>query len=180
MVVKSIALPHCRGEEGKVRHRVEHVLNKDQIKHIKRAGKWPQGFSDDAAQHAIPSTAAASFSAAETAESTAEHEIAADSGITQQQQQQQQPREASNAKSADTAVAANGAHATAAAGAQDECSDSNGEYEDSDSDSMDDLFVNTNRVAMMNLRTDYNSAESDEEDDDDADDAAAAAVNEQP
>jgi hypothetical protein len=167
-----------RGEEGKVRHRVEHVLNKDQIKHIKRAGKWPQGFSDDAAQHAMPSAADASSPTAETAQTTAEHDIVADSADTPHQQQQRQPREAVSAHDASTAAAANGKHA-AAAGAQNECSDSDGEHEDSDTDSMDDLFVNTNRVAMMNLRTDYNSAESDdEEEDDDADDDDAGDVDE--
>jgi hypothetical protein len=182
MVVTFVLLLQCRGEEGKVRHRVEHVLNKDQIKHIKRAGKWPQGFSDDAVQHAIPNAADAGLSAAETAQTTAEHEAAAESAGTSQQQQQQQPRAAVSAHGANTSATANGDHAAAAAGTQNECSDSDGEYEDSDTDSMDDLFVNTNRVAMMNLRTDYNSAESDEDEDDDAGDVdeTAAAEQQQP
>ncbi|CAM9377175.1 unnamed protein product [Choristocarpus tenellus] len=33
------------GEAGKVRHRVEHILNKDQVKHLKKVGLWPEAFA---------------------------------------------------------------------------------------------------------------------------------------
>ncbi|CAM9557107.1 unnamed protein product, partial [Chrysoparadoxa australica] len=32
---------NSKGEEGKVRHMTEHILNQDQIKHLKALGKWP-------------------------------------------------------------------------------------------------------------------------------------------
>lgn len=136
-----------------VRHRVEHILNKDQIKHLKKRDLWPgpeafggvmaatgpgTGTPRDGWGEAIPVR-----NDSDTREGVANVQAvdAAGKGVT---------------------VTGLDGGVVEVAGEEEEEEGEEGE------DDMSDLFVNNNRAAMMQLRTDHEDEEDSDDDDSDS------------
>ena len=157
-----------------MRHRVEHILSKDHIKHLKTRGLWPAAFGEAApTARSVPGSltegcrddASASASRREGHASAGSGENGA--GVTAK---------------AGTIDAADGFDAVdpgvseslerrQKAVEDEEGQDTGEEGEEEEEDDMSDLFVNNNRTAMMRLRIDHGDDEEDSElDSEDEDD----------
>ncbi|CAM9497649.1 unnamed protein product [Pylaiella littoralis] len=158
------------GEAGKVRHRVEHILNKDQIKHLKKRHLWP---ADDA----FGGTLFAAGQGSGTSRDGSGGAMAGEGGGGS--------TDSRGGDAAASEVAECGAGKGRAAGAEEVVNGDAGggrteekgtggeeqeeeEEEEEEEDDMSDLFVNNNRVAMMQLRTDQEDDEEDSDSDSDS------------
>eukprot|EP00903_Cladosiphon_okamuranus_P020028 g18396.t1 len=151
------------GEAGKVRHRVEHILNKDQIKHLKKRGLWP---GDGAFGGALPAAGPGSGTPRESWGDA----IAAKGDDSGSGGDGADGRKGSGGEAASRAgglAGSDGAHGGGETGPGVE-SGMGGEEEEEEED-MSDLFVNNNRVAMMQLRIDHEDDEEDSNSDSDSD-----------
>lgn len=152
-----------------MRHRVEHILNKEQIKHLKKRGLWPE---PDAFGGALPLAGPGSGNPREGWGDA----IAGSS--TDDERKGVAAAKAVDSEGSGVSVAAVTAGVSAfcigadkgAGGEGAGVEGDGGEEEEEEEDDMSDLFVNNNRAAMMQLRTDHEDEEesdSDSEDDDD-------------
>lgn len=151
-----------------VRHRVEHILNKEQIKHLKKRGLWPE-------LNAFGGALLPGGPGSSTPRETWGDAIA--DGNPDDERKGVAPAEVVGDRGDEASVAAVSAGVSACCIGADKGAvgegtglegDGGEEEEEEEEDDMSDLFVNNNRAAMMQLRTDHeDEEESDSEDDDD-------------
>eukprot|EP00752_Nemacystus_decipiens_P010535 g9381.t1 len=157
------------GEAGKVRHRVEHILNKDQIKHLKKRGLWP---GDDAFGGALSAAGPGSGNPREgwgdaiAAKGNCDGSGAdggkgagCDAGKAK----------AGAAPEASSDVVGSDDRVGGAGGVKHGADEDEEEEEEEEEEDMSDLFVNNNRVAMMQLRIDHEDDDEDSDTDSDSD-----------
>ena len=153
-----------------VRYRVEHILNKEQIKHLKKRGLWPE---PDAFGGALPlagpgsgnpregwGDAIAGGNPDDETKGVAPSTVVADEG-----------------NGVSVAAVAAGVSACCIGVDKGAVGDGGGieggggeeEEEEEEEDDMSDLFVNNNRAAMMQLRTDHEDEEESNSEDEDED-----------
>ncbi|CAN0053103.1 unnamed protein product [Ectocarpus fasciculatus] len=170
------------GETGKVRHRVEHILNKDQIKHLKKQELWP---ADDAFGGARLAAGAGSSCPRDgwgdaVAGGGGSSDDGGGKGMGAAAIEGKSDGGGEVAAAATTAekdvgsgvkVGADGAAGEIMSGAVrgEEGGDEEEEEEEEEEDDMSDLFVNNNRAAMMQLRVDHEDDEEDSDSDSDSD-----------
>ncbi|CAM9477699.1 unnamed protein product [Ectocarpus sp. 4 AP-2014] len=167
------------GETGKVRHRVEHILNKDQIKHLKKRELWP---ADDAFGGALLAAGAGSSGPRDGwGGAVADGGGSSDSGGGKEMGAaaieetgncggEVAAAAATAKKEAGSGVKVGGDGAgevPSGAGRGEQEGDEDEEEEEEEEDDMSDLFVNNNRAAMMQLRVDHEDDEEDSDSDSD-------------
>ncbi|CAM9432063.1 unnamed protein product [Scytosiphon promiscuus] len=165
------------GEAGKVRHRVEHILNKDQVKHLKKQGLWP---ADDAFGGSLSSAGVGSGNPREGWGNATDTAAGVSGGGTGGGRgggtalggdtDGDEPKKAA-ATGAEDAVGDGAGGGLAGKGSGEEGAgaepEEEEEGEEEEEDDMSDLFVNNNRAAMMQLRTDHEDDEEDSDSDSD-------------
>lgn len=130
---------------------MEHILNKDQIKHLKKQGLWPGA---EAFGGVLPAAGPGSGTPREGwGEAIPVRNNAEDKeGVVRAEA---------------VGVAGKGGLAEGGEGAGEE--DEEDAYEEEEEDDMSDLFVNNNRAAMMQLRTDHEDEQDSDDDDEESD-----------
>lgn len=152
---------------------MEHILNKDQIKHIKKRGLWPDAkafggcasVSEPNSRDSQPDETNSELKSGDKIDETECSTSSRKAGdvtknaIPSDQHGDIKGNESPRGMVGNTVSKRGGTHS----------GDQEGLCIDSDEDDMSDLFVNNNRVAMMELRTDHDDedSESDESDGDD-------------
>ncbi|EKU20680.1 rna binding protein, partial [Nannochloropsis gaditana CCMP526] len=135
------------GEKGKVKFMVEHILYKEQVKHLKDQGMWPVVFSEPAEQ-----------GPAHKGEGRSELEHGANQRVEpegggQEKCQNGNPTRERVGREGDGNVSA----------FQVEDGDSTGSQYESDEEDYSDLHVNTNRLAKAHLYVDDDEEEEEAE-----------------
>lgn len=140
------------GEKGKVKFMVEHILYKEQVKHLKEVGLWPADFADAAVVEGL-------------------REGGKDKGEKEKRQDGR-----GEARSSATAASATVGDVVAgsAAGEDGEEEDEDSEYESEEDYS--DLHVNTNRLAKAHLYVDGDEDEDDDDNEEDEDEDEGEAL----
>ncbi|CBJ25456.1 conserved unknown protein [Ectocarpus siliculosus] len=165
------------GETGKVRHRVEHILNKDQIKHLKKRELWP---ADDAFGGALLAAGAGSSGPRDGwGDAVADGGGSSDSGGSKgmgaaaiEEKGNGGGEVAATAATAEKEVGSgvkvggDGAGEVPSGAGRGE-QEGDEDEEEEEEDDMSDLFVNNNRAAMMRLRVDHEDDEEDSDSDSD-------------
>lgn len=173
---------------AQVRHRVEHILNKDQIKHLKKRNLWPgaeafgapppdsgpgsgnprQNWGDAIVDLNNPSSDDPNKGGGDglkCGSSTGGGDSGSASGVAKVAGEGKGKEGA--LRDADRGVRGAG---TGETGGQEVGEEEEGEWEEEEEEEdMSDLFVNNNRAAMMQLRTDHDDDEEDSDDEDDED-----------
>ncbi|CAM9218303.1 unnamed protein product [Phaeothamnion confervicola] len=144
------------GERGKVRHRVEHILTRDQIRHLRVSGKWPPGFED---ADGAAATAAPGPSAADEDDGSGGDSDGDDDGDGENVAAMAMVVKAGAAKAAAGGGASSGAATDGAAGEAGEAEREGEEEEEEEEEESDAdealnsiLGPNRNRLAMLQLR----------------------------
>jgi len=134
------------GEKGKVKFMVEHILYKEQVKHLKEAGLWPAAFAD-----------------AVVVEGPGEG--GKEEGVEEEEEEKQDggQRGARAAAANVQKKAGRIAGSTRGEGEGGEDEDEESDYESEEED-YSDLHVNTNRLAKAHLYVDDDEDEDESED----------------
>ena len=152
---------------------MEHILNKDQIKHLKKRGLWP---GDDAFGGALPAAGPGSGNPREgwgdaiaakgnnsgDGGTNGEKGAGCDTGIAGAVAAPEASRVGDSAGSDGGVGGPGGDGGRVEHGAGEE-------EEEEEEEDMSDLFVNNNRVAMMQLRIDHEDDDEDSDSDSDSD-----------
>ncbi|CAM9697192.1 unnamed protein product [Discosporangium mesarthrocarpum] len=146
------------GEVGKVRHRVEHILNKDQVKHLKKEGLWPEEFSSAAPGGPVNLQRRGCSTKGGVGVSD-ESCLAQGLGGT---------GAGGGSDGGRKGVMTAGGGENHAGKPEEACKGGSedierGEWESGTDTEEDDLFVNNNRLAMMQLRIDHDDEEDQED-----------------
>lgn len=139
------------GEKGKVKFMVEHILYKEQVKHLKEAGLWPAAFAD-----------------AVVVEGPVEG--GKEEGVEEEKEKKQDEGEEGARVATVQAGRIDGDNATAGlatgeGGEEEGEEDEESDYESEEED-YSDLHVNTNRLAKAHLYVDDDDDEDESEDED--------------
>lgn len=181
IVFPSLSIHGLSVSASQVRHRVESILNKDQIKHLKKQELWPDGA--DAFGGVLPAAGPGSGTPREgwgDAIGTGGDGDAAASTATENANKETE--ESTKAFGSTKKGDAGGVEEDLVTGVSRCCvSDAAGdneegeeeEEEEEEEDDMSDLFVNNNRAAMMQLRRDHEDDESESESESASDDDEA-------
>lgn len=134
------------GEKGKVKFMVEHILYKEQVKHLKEAGLWPAAFAD-----------------AVVVEGPGEG--GKEEGVEEEKTQGGGGERARVTAAKTERIVKDDAASNLATGegGEEEGDEEGSEYESEEED-YSDLHVNTNRLAKAHLYVDDDEDESEDED----------------